>query len=430
MKVFLDTVGCKLNQSEIEKYSAQFHQAGHEIVAAMDDADVVIVNTCAVTSAAAQDSRQKLRNAIRLNREMQVIATGCLASLDEALDEVIPGLTTVVPNNQKDTLVGDLLGSFPDLDYYQRQVIPGERHRTRAFIKVQDGCDNFCTFCITRLARGSSRSISIDQIIADIRGALEMNVKEIVLTGVQIGSWGKDLQPSAHLSDLVIEVLKNVKEDTRIRVSSLEPWDLDSDFINLWEDPRLCPHFHLPLQSGTDSVLRRMGRKTLTAEYSRLIKNIRSRIPDAAITTDIIVGFPGETEEDFKKTVDYIQSSSFAGGHVFSYSARAGTPAAKFPDQINGRIKHQRSAILRDVLNQAGIRFRKKFIGKVVSVLWESAKKVESGYLMGGWTPHYIRVEAVTPEIRKNQIQKVVLTGITANGCTGTIYAPEMPTAR
>ncbi len=227
MKVFLDTVGCKLNQSEIEKYSAQFHQAGHEIVAAMDEADVVIVNTCAVTSAAAQDSRQKLRNAIRLNRDMQIIATGCLASLDDTLNDVIPGLTTVVPNQQKDTLVGDLFGSFPDLDYYQRQVIPGERHRTRAFIKIQDGCDNFCTFCITRLARGSSRSISIDQVVSDIRGALEMNVKEIVLTGVQIGSWGKDLKPAAHLFDLLAEILKNVKEDTRVRVSSLEPWDLD-----------------------------------------------------------------------------------------------------------------------------------------------------------------------------------------------------------
>ncbi len=430
MKVFLDTVGCKLNQSEIEKYSAQFHQAGHEIVALMDEADVVIVNTCAVTSAAAQDSRQKLRKAVRLNRDMKVIATGCLASLNDAIDEMIPGLTAVVPNSQKDSLVNDLFGTFPELDYYQRQVIPGERHRTRAFIKIQDGCDNFCTFCITRLARGSSRSIGIDQITADIRGALDMKVKEIVLTGVQIGSWGKDLKPEAHLSDLISEILNHVKEDTRVRVSSLEPWDLAPGFFSLWEDPRLCPHFHLPLQSGTDSVLKRMGRKILTTDYSKLLKGLRSTIPDAAITTDIIVGFPGETEQDFQNTVDYVRAAGFAGGHVFSYSARAGTPAANFPDQINGKIKHQRSAILRDVFDQQGIQFRSKFVGKIEEVLWESATKVEGGYVMRGWTPHYIRVEALSPEIRKNQIQKVLLSSITSTGCAGTIIAPEMPITR
>ncbi len=173
-----------------------------------------------------------------------------------------------------------------------------------------------------------------------------------------------------------------------------------------------------------------MGRKTLTSEFSEILKSIQSRIPDAAITTDIIVGFPGETEEDFKETVNFVQSSGFAGGHVFSYSARAGTPAAKFPDQINGKIKHQRSAILREVLSQEGIRFREKCIGKVEDVLWESAKKVEGGYLMSGWTPHYIRVEAISPEIRKNQIQKVILSRITSTGCAGVIYAPEKPTLR
>ncbi len=430
MKVFLDTVGCKLNQSEIEKYSAQLHQAGHEIVSSMEGADVVIVNTCAVTSAAAQDSRQKLRKAIQLNRGIQVIATGCLASLDEALDQVIPGLANVVPNQRKDTLVSDLFNTNPDLEYYQRQVIPGARHRTRAFIKIQDGCDNFCTFCITRIARGASRSIPIQQVLADIHGALDMQVKEIVLTGVHVGSWGMDLKPRAHLSHLIQDVLGSVNEEIRIRVSSLEPWDLDSDFFRFWDDPRLCPHFHLPLQSGTDSILRRMARKTSTTEYARLLEIIRSRMPDAAVTTDVIVGFPGETEQDFQSTMDFIQSCQFAGGHVFSYSARAGTPAAVFPGQVNGKIKRQRSALMHELLTRSGMDYRRKFIGRTVPVLWESAKKVEDGYRMGGWSPQYIRVEAHSAVDGWNQIQMVELTEVTDVGCQGMIIAPEMPTAR
>jgi threonylcarbamoyladenosine tRNA methylthiotransferase MtaB len=421
MKVFLDTVGCKLNQSEIEKYSAQFHQAGHQIVARMDEADVVIVNTCAVTSAAAQDSRQKLRKAIHHNSEIQVIATGCLASLDEALDEVIPGLSSVVPNRQKDTLVSDLFGELPEMDYYQRHVVPGERHRTRAFIKVQDGCDNFCTFCITRIARGASRSIPAHQVIADIRGALAGNVKEVILTGVQLGSWGKEHLPPENLANLIEQILASTDERIRIRVSSLEPWDLTPEFFSLWRDPRLCPHFHLPIQSGTDVILRRMGRKTKTQEYSDLIGAIRKVLPDAAITTDVIVGFPGESEADFVETVEYVRSCRFAGGHVFSYSARAGTPAALYKDQVNGKIRHERSAELRKVFNDLGRQYRQEFLGKTEEVLWESSHREGDGYRLSGWTPHYIRVEAMSPEARRNHIQSVRIDTVTVAGCFGEI---------
>jgi threonylcarbamoyladenosine tRNA methylthiotransferase MtaB len=266
--------------------------------------------------------------------------------------------------------------------------------------------------------------------LVDIRGALDVQVKEIVLTGVHVGAWGLDLKPRAQLSHLIEDVLSSINEDVRIRVSSLEPWDLDSNFFRFWDDLRLCPHFHLPLQSGADSILKRMARKTNTMEYTRLLEIIRSRMPDAAVTTDVIVGFPGETDQDFQTTMDFIQSCQFAGGHVFSYSARAGTPAANFPGQVNGKIKRLRSALIHDLLTHSGMVYRQKFIGSSVQVLWESAKKVDGGYRLGGWTPQYIRVEAFSAVDRWNQIQQVELTEVTDTGCRGMIIAPEMPAAR
>ncbi len=270
MKVFLDTVGCKLNQSEIERYATQFHAAGHQMVRSMDEADIAIINTCAVTSAAAQDSRQKLRQALRKNPEVKLVATGCLASLDEDLMQVIPGLDQIIPNLQKDTLVDMLLGE----GFYNpspfRVPVSGSRRRTRAFLKCQDGCNHYCTFCITRLARGKSRSIQVEQILNDIDQAVRAGVKEIVLTGVQLGSWGNDQQPSQTLRNLLDAILLHCPEDIRIRVSSIEPWDVSEELLDTWQDNRLCQHFHLPLQSGADRILKLMGRKTTRSDFAGL----------------------------------------------------------------------------------------------------------------------------------------------------------------
>jgi threonylcarbamoyladenosine tRNA methylthiotransferase MtaB len=419
MKVFLDTVGCKLNQSEIERFSVQFHEAGHELVASMDQADVVVVNTCAVTAAAASDSRQKLRQALRKNPNVRLIATGCLASLHESLAEAIPGLSDVIPNDRKDTLVEDLFGEIPEHVDVLRLPVAGERSRTRAFIKAQDGCNHYCTFCITRIARGKSRSIPAEQVVEDIQRAVRAGVKEIVLTGVQLGSWGLDHQPVQKLADLIRLVLTSLPSDVRVRISSIEPWDVDEDLISLWADQRLCPHFHLPLQSGSDKILRLMARKTSIEDYASLVGMIRRHIPDAAITTDMIAGFPGETVEDFTETLRFIEQIQFAGGHAFSYSARQGTPAARLPGQLDGIEKHRRSRLLIGAFESSAEQYRQRWLGKTVDVLWESARRDGEGWLLSGWTREYLRVEASSPTREWNQICRVKIHSITGDICSG-----------
>jgi threonylcarbamoyladenosine tRNA methylthiotransferase MtaB len=421
MKVFLDTVGCKLNQSEIERYATQFHAAGHQLVRSMDEAEIAIINTCAVTAAAAQDSRQKLRQAIRKNPQIRLVATGCLASLDDDLKQVIPELDTIIPNYQKDYLVETILGESTQEPAQYRVPVSGNRRRTRAFIKCQDGCNHYCTFCITRIARGKSRSIPLYQIQNDIELAVRAGAKEIVLTGVQLGSWGKDQNPPTTLRYLLDSILAICPSDLRVRVSSIEPWDVDDNLLNAWQDPRLCQHFHLPLQSGSDRILKLMGRRTSQADFAGLIGKIRELYPLAAVTTDMIAGFPGETVADFQDTVVFLQQLQLTGGHAFSYSARQGTPAAQFPEQVNGTERHRRSNILRDLFAQMGRLYREKWVGQQVQVLWESTKADADGWLLGGWTEEYIRVEALSPVRIWNEISKVLIEKATDEGCSGKI---------
>ena len=343
MNVFLDTIGCRLNQSEIETYARQFTAAGHVLVSSPAEADMVVLNTCSVTAAAASDSRQKIRQAKRAGVE-QIIVTGCMSTLAPEETAKMPGVTALVPNQAKDTLVADLLqidfDQF-DLEPFVRQPVPGSRMRTRAFIKVQDGCDNRCTFCITTVARGEGRSRSIEQVTADVLAASRSGVLEAVLTGVHLGSWGYDCSSPGHLADLISHLLKHT-EIPRLRISSLEPWDLSAEFFSLWENPRLCRHLHLPLQSGSASVLRRMARKTTPDAYDQLVTAARRHIPGVAITTDLIVGFPGETEQEFEETMDFVRKLDFAGLHVFTYSPRPGTAAEKMPHQVHNFTRKER----------------------------------------------------------------------------------------
>ncbi len=328
MKVYLDTIGCRLNQSEIENMARQFRAAGHEIIANAESADLAVVNTCAVTAKAASDSRGKIRHIARAGVE-EIIATGCWVTLQPQEAAGLPAVSQVVTNDRKDRLVTDFLDlpqeSF-DLEPIARQRMPGLRHRTRAFIKVQDGCDNHCTFCVTTVARGRSRSRTVAQVLADIQAALQGDTKEIILTGVHLGSWGQDF--GYHLRDLITAILRET-DVPRLRLSSLEPWDLDGDFFTLWEDPRLCRHLHLPLQSGSAATLKRMARKTTPASFKDLVEELRQVMPDAAVTTDIIAGFPGETESEFTESLQFVRDMNFAGGHVFTYSPRPGTGAAR-----------------------------------------------------------------------------------------------------
>jgi len=423
MKIFLDTIGCRLNQAEIESQARQFRAAGHEIVYTAAEADLAVVNTCTVTAEAASDSRAAIRRAKRLGA-VDIVVTGCWATLEPDKAASLPGVTRIVPNLQKESLAADLLSlpqEFFDLEPIAREPLPGLHLRTRAFIKVQDGCDNVCTFCITRLARGASRSRPVDEIVADVHSALDGGTQEIVLTGVHLGSWGLDFQPARRIPDLVSALLARTSAP-RLRLSSLEPWDLDADFFSLWCDPRLCRHLHLPLQSGSDRVLRRMARKTAPDSFAALVQSARAAIPEVAITTDVIAGFPGETDEEFAETLEFVKSMHFAGGHVFSYSARPGTPAARMKGQVHGKLVKARSAALRTVLADSAESYHRKFIGKTMPVLWEAASILTNeGWQIEGLTDNYLRVTAIAPEPYWNRVDAVHLTDLYENGLTGML---------
>ena len=410
MKVFFDTIGCRLNQAEIERYAAQFTAMGHEIVPDAESADLVVVNTCSVTAAAASDSRGKVRSAAKSGA--QVVVTGCWSTMEPEAAAAMDGVIRVVPNAEKDTLTAQLLGVAPeifDTEPLKRIILPGIHARTRAFIKIQAGCDNHCTFCVTHLVRGKARSVSKERVLRDVTAALRSDGKEIVLTGVNLGAWGLDLEPAEELADLITFLLKET-DIPRIRLSSLESWNLSDRFLYLWEDPRMCPHFHLPLQSGSNSVLKRMARRTTPAEFRRLAETAIRVNPDFAITTDVIAGFPGETDREFAETVEFIESLRFSGGHVFPYSPRPGTAAARMKDPVPKPVQRERAKILRDLFEIKTERFEESFIGSEQSVLWESSRRLEDGrWESHGLTGNYLPVKCVFPDPVRNRIDKVRL---------------------
>ncbi len=426
MKVFLDTVGCRLNQAEIEQMARRLRAAGHEITGNAAEAELAIINTCTVTNAAASDSRAAVRRAARAGVKA-IVVTGCWATLEPESAAGLPAVKQVIPNSQKDALLMQVLG-LPvepfDLEPVAREPLPGLRARTRAFIKVQDGCNNTCTYCVTRLARGAARSRSIAEVLAEVRAALQGGTKEIVLTGVHLGAWGQDLPPAPDRSPLrlshLITALLGELPIPRLRLSSLEPWDITPDFFSLWADARLCRHLHLPLQSGSASVLQRMARKTRPEAFAALLETARRLIPAIAITTDVIVGFPGESEAEFAETVEFVKRMGFAGGHVFAYSPRPGTPAARLEPQIRPEIKKERSAILRQIFAESALAFRRQFLGQRVSVLWESAiPAAGSAWTLEGLTDNYLRVTVSAPQPRWNQIDEVEIIGETPGGLLG-----------
>ncbi len=421
MKIYLDTIGCRLNQSEIETMARQFRLAGHEVVSTPELAEMAVVNTCAVTTQAASDSRGKIRTIARAGVN-EIVATGCWTTLQPKEAAALPNVLRVVTNDKKDDLVAELFDvpkeSF-DLEPLSRTPLPGLHRRTRAFIKVQDGCDNHCTFCVTTIARGEGRSRTLADVINDINFAIAGGTKEIVLTGVHLGSWGQDF--GNHLRDLVQAILRET-DAPRVRLSSLEPWDLDADFFSLWEDKRLMPHLHLPLQSGSESTLKRMARKTTPESFRALVSAARDVIQDVAITTDIIAGFPGETESEFAETLDFVKEINFAGGHVFTYSPRPGTGAAKMKGQIKPELRKKRNHILHDALEESARAYREKFVGRKMPVLWESTSEYgESGWQMEGWTGNYLRVSATCPSPRWNELDEVQLLELNGQSLRGAI---------
>ncbi len=423
MKIYLDTIGCRLNQSEIETFAQQFRAVGHEIVASPEQADLAVVNTCAVTTQAAADSRKTIRRIARAGVD-DIAVTGCWVTLEPQKARALPGVERVVSNDHKGGLVSQIL-DLPQETFDQeplvREPLPGAHLRTRAFIKVQDGCDNRCTFCITTVARGPGRSRPMGEVLQDIQWALDGGAQEVVLTGVHLGSWGKDFNPRRHLRHLIETILTRTSVP-RLRLSSLEPWNLDAEFFDLWQERRLCRHLHLPLQSGCNATLRRMARKTTQDSFAALVEAARKAAPDIAITTDLIVGFPGESEAEFAESLAFVEQMAFAGGHVFTYSPREGTAAARMANQVPHQTRKARNARMRKVIAQSAQRYRMRFINQTRQVLWESAVKLgPDGWQVSGLTDNYLRVQAHAPQHLWNQLSNVRLTALRPNGLEGIL---------
>jgi threonylcarbamoyladenosine tRNA methylthiotransferase MtaB len=430
VNVFLDSIGCRLNQSEIEHMAAQFVQAGHQLCDRPGKADTVVINTCSVTKAAAADSRSAARRHHRANPQAAIVLTGCWSTMAPKAAAALPGVTRLVPNASKDNLVPQLLdrplGEF-DLEPVSRRPVPGLRLRTRAFIKAQDGCDNHCTFCLTTLARGPARSQPPEVVVSKVQAAVEAGVQEAVLTGVELGAYGHDLGQPWNLASLIRLILRR-SAIPRLRLSSLEPWHVPPDFFRLWEDPRLCRQLHLPLQSGSRKTLRRMARPMGPLQFARIVEHARRTIPGVAITTDLIAGFPGESEQEFTESLAFIRAMDFSAAHVFTYSARPGTAASRIRPHLPIAERHRRSLLIREATRHSAAAYRQRFLGSVLDVLWEGAGQLgPQGWKMRGISDNYIRIEALAERDLWNMLSSVKIEATTADGLSGRIARPEAP---
>lgn len=420
MKINLNALGCRLNEAELEQWSQAFQASGHRIVAETDQADWVVVNTCSVTQDAGRKSRKLINRLYRQNPSAKLIATGCHASLQPEQVAENLGVDLVIPNQEKDQLATTVMQAFAAPTMPDSATEPGEtalftRGRQRAFIKIQDGCRYRCSFCIVTVARGDERSRTPQAIIQEINRLTEQGVKEIVLTGVHVGGYGSDL--STNLFALVKQILAET-DVPRLRFASVEPWDLPDDFFSLFANPRVMPHMHLPLQSGSDSVLRRMSRRCKTAEFARLVEYAREQVPNFNVTTDIIVGFPNETEQEWQDSLAFVEQIGFGHIHIFAYSPREGTKAARLPNPVPHDIKKQRSQVMHELaakLRQAALQTQ---LTQTVDVLWEKAQPVNPHNPLGqvrvnGYTPNFFKV-STTVAATKLLENKITATNITA----------------
>jgi len=419
MRIHLKTLGCRLNEAELETWSHEFLQLGHSQTPELSDADLVVVNTCAVTQEAVKKSRKIVHKAQKSNPKAKLVVSGCYASLDPTATRMIEGVDLGIDNHNKDQLVEII---HRELDIHSMPVAamhPGEnpllnQGRQRAFIKVQDGCRYQCTFCIVTVARGDERSRPIADVVNEINHLTEQGIQEAVLTGVHLGGYGSDLKHD--LAGLISAILRNT-DLKRLRLGAIEPWDLPADFWTLFDDPRLMPHLHLPLQSGSDSVLKRMARRCKCSEFERLAVAARDQIPDFNLTTDVIVGFPGETEAEWQQTLSFVEQIGFSHLHIFAYSARPGTRAAMLADPVPRNEIRQRS----ESLHQLGHRLKQDylagFIGRQFPILIEGDPQVAQTKL-SGYTPNFLRVTA-PPEgdaNLTNTIQTLELTTLAEDG--------------
>lgn len=415
-KVTFITLGCKVNQYETNAMCEKFINKGYEVVEKEEKADIYIVNTCTVTNMSDRKSRQMLRRVKEINEKAIIVACGCYAQVAKEELEKIDEIDIVLGNNEKKNIVDyvekyikekNKIIEIEDVMQKRDFVDFGEvtyTEKTRAVIKVQDGCDRFCSYCIIPYARGRVRSRKPEHIIKEIENIAKQGIKEVVITGIHLASYGKDFEENIGLIDLLEEINK-IDGIVRIRLGSLEPKIITEEFMQrLIKLEKICHHFHLSLQSGCDNTLKRMNRKYTTSEFEEIVQRLRKYYNDVILTTDIIVGFPGETEEDFETTYNYLKKINFYKMHVFPYSPRKGTVAAKMPDQIQGDVKEKRSKKLIELSNENQKQYNQNLIGKDVEVLFEEKNK--EGYYKGH-TQNYILVEYKTDEELENKIVKV-----------------------
>ncbi|MEN8178425.1 MAG: tRNA (N(6)-L-threonylcarbamoyladenosine(37)-C(2))-methylthiotransferase MtaB [Pseudomonadota bacterium] len=390
MHIHLKTLGCRLNEAELETWSRDFQAQGHSLTNQPDQADLLVVNTCAVTEEAVRKSRKLLGRAHRQNPNARLVVSGCYASLDPSATAQAEGVDLVVNNQDKERLV-EIVSEKLDLKVMPEMAIETEtsglleRGRQRAFIKVQDGCRYRCTFCIVTLARGEERSRPVDEVISEINRLHAEGIQEVVLTGVHLGGYGSDTGSNLH------ELISKVLTETgipRLRVGSLEPWDLPEGFWELFLNPRFMPHLHLPLQSGSDSMLRRMARRCRTEEYRQIIGQARAAVKDFNVTTDIIVGFPGETDDEWQQTFDFVEEIGFGHLHIFAYSPRSGTKAAQLTNPVSRESKRLRSEALHALGEKLKRETLQHYLGRTLPVLVEGSGA--NGW--SGYTPNYMRV--------------------------------------
>ncbi len=440
-KVAFCTLGCKVNQYETNAMIEQFMKKGYEIVNFEEKADIYIINTCTVTNMADRKSRQMLRRVKEINNEAIVVACGCYAQVAKEELEKIPEIDLIYGTNEKNKIVEYIeqefpLGTFPnglsvtfgntnnskvtDVMHQKEFLDFGTTlytEKTRAVIKVQDGCDRFCSYCIIPYARGHVRSRKPESVIEEIKGVAKEGIKEVVITGIHVASYGKDFKEDIKLIDL-LEKVNEVEGIERIRLGSIEPTIITEEFLTrLTKLEKICDHFHLSLQSGCDETLKRMNRRYTTEEFRKSTELLKRAYPNVGLTTDIIVGFPGETDEEFEKTYKFLKEIDFYKMHIFKYSQRKGTKAAVMPNQIDGNIKEERSRKLIELSDENEKRHNEKYIGKEVKVLFEE----KEGDYIKGHTSNYMVVKIPYRKI-ENSIEKVKINNEENLELIGNLY--------
>ena len=421
-KVAIHTHGCKLNQADSQVLARQFQKAGFTIVRSAAQADVVVLNSCTVTANSDSKARQYLRRARRSNPDALVVATGCYAQRAKGDLSAMESVSLVLDNRDKPNLVATIANKLEveSGSLAENLAVPAPG-RSRAMVKIQEGCDQVCSYCIVPKVRGRERSIPPDEIIAQINERAKLGCREAVLTGTQLGTYGFDL-PGIDLAGLLQQVLVETSI-SRLRISSLQAQEITPNLLGLWDDSRLCPHFHIPLQSGSDTILKSMRRRYDTARFAETIALVRKTIPGAGITTDIIIGFPGEGVREFAESYSFAASMGFSDMHVFPFSIRPGTSAAHLDDQVIDAQKKERSGEMLELAAASVKKFRQGALGQVRPVLWEPTQGKTCGGIWSGLTDNYVRVKANSGRDLSNLITDARLTGLDEDWVTGEVVS-------